>query len=117
MTKIKIAKKVNEDKNNNTLIVNKSINENIKNINQINQNKENNTFDFNADNKNRKIHNCRKISKIKNQKLYGNMSNSLSVNSAATLDIFGLKNYKFINNKNEKQSEINKKDNYTSLKN
>ena len=117
LTKIKIAKKVNEDKNNNILNVNKSMNEKIKNINQINQNKENNTFDFNADNKNRKIHNCRKMAKIKNQKLYGNMSNSLSVSSAATLDIFGLKNYKFINNKNEKQSEINKKDNYTSLKN
>ena len=45
------------------------------------------------------------------------MNKSLSVNSASASDIFGLKNYRFIDNKNEEINIINKKDNNSSLNN
>ena len=63
------------------------------------------------------IHNYRKLAKIKKPLLPVNMSKSLSVNSASASDIFGLKNYRFIDNKNEEINIINKKDNNSSLNN
>jgi len=45
------------------------------------------------------------------------MNKSLRVNIASSLDIIGLKNYRFIDNKNEEINIINKKDNNSSLNN
>ena len=117
ISKIKIAKELNEEKNK-TINVNESNNKKLKIIGNINnQNKENNTIDFNFGNKNRMIHNYRKLAKIRKPLLPVNMSKSLSVNSASASDIFGLKNYRFIDNKNEEINIINKKDNNSSLNN
>ena len=41
----------------------------------------------------------------------------MRVNIASSLDIIGLKNYRFIDNKNEEINIINKKDNNSSLNN
>jgi len=91
ISKIKIAKELNEEKNK-TINVNESNNKKLKIIgNMNNQNKENNTIDFNFGNKNRMIHNYRKLAKIKKPLLPVNMSKSLSVNNASASDIFGLK--------------------------
>ena len=65
LSKIKIGKDLNEDKNK-TINVNESNNKKLKIIgNMNNQNKENNTIDFNFGNKNRMIHNYRKLAKIR----------------------------------------------------
>ena len=45
------------------------------------------------------------------------MNKSLRVNIASSLDIIGLKNYIFIDNKNAEINIINKKDNNSSLNN
>ena len=111
LNKIKIANKEDNNKNekeNEAMKRKLLINKFYGHLGQKNMNK---SLDFETDYAN-KI----RINNLKNKLMPVNKRNSFNGKSASTIDIFGLQNYKFIDNKRKSHDIINK-NNYTSLVN